>query len=127
MRSTGLTTDNSRRPRGCTATNSNSYLISADSAEHLRYGIEHGIQLLPTALINVVLIALALALQEQYGIFVGWLGAVFTGVILCGILFLVARASYELKRKVPRSTDKLPIRRGTTVVTTPAAAASTEY
>ncbi len=82
--------------------------------------------LLPTALVNVVLIALALALQQIYGTFVGWLGAVVAGVAVCGGLFLFARATYEGRNKAAQKKDLVPIIRPTTVVPTPAAPASAE-
>ena len=79
--------------------------------------------LLPTALINVVLIALALALQQQFGTFIGWLGAVVVGIALCGVLFLSLRRNYDRSRRVDGSSTALvPIRRGSVIVRTPVAA-----
>ena len=78
--------------------------------------------LLPTALVNVFLIALSLALQEQMGI-LGHLVAVVAALALCGILLAVKFQSYQSRRRsvqAGESTALVPIRRTTTVVPTPA-------
>jgi NADH-quinone oxidoreductase subunit H len=77
--------------------------------------------MLPVALVNVVLIALALALQQQYGIFAGWLGAVAAGIVICAILFFGMYRSYVAARRKPKSTELVRIRRKTVIVPTPSA------
>jgi NADH-quinone oxidoreductase subunit H len=92
--------------------------------------------LLPTALVNLFLIALCIALQqffrekgydETLATFLGWILAIAAGAVLLGILFLFKRADYEAKRRAARTTDlSAPIRRPTVVTPTPAGAPSPE-
>lgn len=92
--------------------------------------------LLPVALANVVLIALSLALQRQWGVnalgeevlfgkFLGHVVAVVVGLGVCGILFLLKMKNYRETRRGAQTTDLVaPIRRGSVV--TPTAAAPVE-
>ncbi len=77
--------------------------------------------LLPTALVNVVLIALSIALQESFdNVLLGHLAAVAVGIGLCLILLAIKFAGYRRQRRAAAATGIVPIRRPSTAVPTAA-------
>jgi NADH-quinone oxidoreductase subunit H len=73
--------------------------------------------ILPTALVNVVLIALSIALQQSFGsVVLGHLAAVAVGIGLCLILLAIKFAGYQKQRRAAAATDIVPIRRPSTAV-----------
>ena len=73
---------------------------------------------LPTALVNIVFIALCLALQQAYGNTVGWLITVALAAAVGAILFLIRAATYGRERRAraaaAATTEIAPIRRPAT-------------
>lgn len=82
--------------------------------------------LLPVALLNLMLIAVSLALQPIYGRLVGHLIAVFIGIVIALILFAFKYGQYHARRKGAATTDIVPIRRAPVKTPTPSAAAAPE-
>ena len=74
---------------------------------------------LPIALVNIVLIALCLALQDKLGTFVGWAATVAVGAALLAVLFGAKRAVYRRQRAAATTTDIAPARRQPVAVVGP--------
>jgi NADH-quinone oxidoreductase subunit H len=80
--------------------------------------------MLPTALMNIVLIALSLALQQQLGL-AGHLLAVLAGVALCLVLLAGKYAGYRKQRRGTADDDTVPIRRPSVLASSAGAGAPT--
>ncbi len=76
--------------------------------------------ILPIGLVNVVLIALSMALQQSFGRLRGHLMAVAVGLGICFVLFVIKMATYRKRRLDTETTTISPIRREPAALPVPA-------